>query len=147
MMMKKGIVWEKVGYIGVDAGLCWVGDPCYILHQSPEEFPSESLGKTWHEFCDKLTDGQQVTSFPYALGHEGLGVAVNTGYGDGTYPVYVTKEDGRIAGVFVDFMGIMDDPTEVTADEEPEDEPAEDDATLDAIVNDLIGSAGRRVNR
>ena len=24
--------WEHIGEIGVDAGLCWLGDPCYILH-------------------------------------------------------------------------------------------------------------------
>ncbi len=23
--------WEKVGVVGVDAGLLWLGDPCYIL--------------------------------------------------------------------------------------------------------------------
>ncbi len=28
--------WEKIGQIGVDAGLCWIGDPCYILHKEEE---------------------------------------------------------------------------------------------------------------
>lgn len=23
--------WTQVGVIGVDSGLCWVGDPCYCV--------------------------------------------------------------------------------------------------------------------
>src|SRR5262245_12284059 len=26
---------EKIGEIGIDAGLCWIGDPSYILHAEP----------------------------------------------------------------------------------------------------------------
>jgi Protein of unknown function (DUF4241) len=96
--------WEKVGEIGVDAGLCWVGDPCYILHRKPGTEPKD-LGKTWPEFCDKLGDDYPTAKqFNYDLGHPGLGVAVSTGYGDGSYPVYVKKNDeGRIVGVMVKF--------------------------------------------
>ena len=102
--------WEQVGSIGVDAGLCWIGDPCYVLHT---EKPPASIGATWGEFCDKLhTTGGESTSFPFDLGHEGLGIAVSTGWGDGSYPVYVRKENGRIAEVRFVFMG----------DDDPEDE-------------------------
>lgn len=95
------------GHIGVDAGLCWIGDPCYILHKDKDNFPSTVLGTNWHEFCDKIgplnTLGYQA--FPYALGHDGLGVCVSTGFGDGLYPVYVEKtEDGRVARVIVEFI-------------------------------------------
>jgi hypothetical protein len=96
--------WEKVGEIGVDAGLCWIGDPCYILHKKPTEVPS-NLGKDWSEFCRLLgEDYPTAKQFNYDLGHPGLGVAVSTGYGDGTYPVYIKKnEEGRIVGVMVKF--------------------------------------------
>ena len=40
---------KKIGKIGVDAGLCWVGDPCYILHP---ETPPKTIGKDWDEFCE-----------------------------------------------------------------------------------------------
>lgn len=91
---------ELIGHIGVDAGLCWIGDPCYILHA--EKRP-ESIGKDWDEFCQRMGDLQ--SSFNYDLGHEGLGVCVSTGYGDGTYPVTVTRDkNNRIATVTVTFI-------------------------------------------
>lgn len=124
--------WKLVGHFGVDAGLCWIGDPCYILHKdkpayegaTPEGLP-ESLGKDWHGFCDTLgEDYQTMKSYPYDLGHEGLGVCVSTGFGDGTYPVYarVTEEAGwgkRVAQIFIDFMGdaFGDDEEKVEEDE------------------------------
>ncbi len=93
--------WERVGAIGVDAGLCWIGDPCYVLHK--EEGAPTSIGADWGEFCDRM--GRDVTQFNYDLGHAGLGVCVATGYGDGFYPVEVRRsEDGRIAEVRVVFI-------------------------------------------
>lgn len=105
--------WERVGEIGVDAGLCWIGDPCYIIH--PDDGMPKELGKDWGDFCDKLfakeTDG--AAQYNYDMGHAGLGVTVNTGYGDGTYPVYVKRNaEGRIAEVKVVFIGEDDDDDE-----------------------------------
>ena len=96
----------QIAEIGVDAGLCWIGDPCYILHANP--LP-RALGKDWEDFCDILRDGGRnpdYMQFDYDLGHTGLGVAVSTGYGDGTYPVYAEfTECGRVARVWVEFIG------------------------------------------
>ena len=99
-MKKKKSKWVEVGTIGVDAGLCWVGDPCYILHKKT---PPKSLGKDWNGFCD-IIGGKDMKSFSYDLGHEGLGVCVSTGYGDGCYPVHALIKDGRVAGIVVDFQ-------------------------------------------
>ena len=101
--------WEDVGVIGVDAGLCWIGDPCYILHKDE---PAKTLGKDWGEFCSKLFEQgehKQCKQWDYDLGHAGLGVTVSTGYGDGTYPVQVRKVDGRIAEVRVVFISDDDE--------------------------------------
>ena len=106
--------WEKVGYIGVDAGLCWVGDPCYCVTPDATEHPA----KTWDEFCDKLNEEPSdefgflsnfskdgVKSFNYKAGHNGLGMVVSTGYGDGTYPVFIKRNDeGRISEIRVKFI-------------------------------------------
>ena len=113
--MSKNKYWEKIGSVGVDAGLLWLGDPCYILHVKADEIPKE-LGKTWNEFCDNLygdSINQTKHQFNYDLGHPGLGVCVPTGYGDGEYSVYVQKnKEGRVMKVLVDFDQDMNEEEE-----------------------------------
>lgn len=105
--------WEHAGYIGVDAGLCWIGDPCYIIH--PDEVP-EALGKNWGDFCDNLGH-KGAQQFHHDSGHGGLGVVISTGWGDGIYPVQVKKtSDGRIAEVRVIF--INEDKEDLYEDED-----------------------------
>lgn len=96
---------KQIGEIGVDAGLCWIGDPCYILHKDQ---PPKAIGKDWSEFCDILNADDQYPTckqFNYDLGHPGLGVVVSTGFGDGVYPVYaeINGED-RVTKVWVEFI-------------------------------------------
>jgi hypothetical protein len=96
-----------VGHIGVDAGLCWIGDPCYILHKDKGDKPA-AIGKDWGDFCDTLgKDYPTLKSYNYDMGHEGLGVCVSTGYGDGCYPVFATIKNGRVAKVTVDFENVI----------------------------------------
>ncbi|MFA4971478.1 MAG: hypothetical protein WC683_02615 [bacterium] len=89
--------WVKVGEIGVDAGLVWIGDPCYVLHRQGEDKP-KSIGKDWEDFCNKLGlfermhGGPAMKSFSYDMGHEGLGVCVSSGFGDGCYDVMARVE-------------------------------------------------------
>lgn len=101
---------EQVGVIGVDAGLCWVGDPCYFVQNQPPKNLTAfgEVVSSWTHFCEQLdfTAGPVAKQFNYAFGHPGLGVCVGTGYGDGEYPVYVTRNaEGRIASVTVEFIG------------------------------------------
>lgn len=96
-----GEAWERAGEIGIDAGLCWIGDPCYIL---PEESPEAAPLRDWSKFCEMMKD-LDVRQFRYLRGHDGLGVCVSTGCGDGIYPVEVRRDpDGRIAEVRVRFI-------------------------------------------
>jgi hypothetical protein len=97
--------WEEVGRIGVDAGLCWVGDPCYCVTPDADEHPA----KDWKEFCSILHAGgffkRGHQQFSYQKGHPGLGVTVRTGMGDGSYPVYIRRtENGEVAEVKVVFL-------------------------------------------
>jgi len=95
--------WETVGQIGVDAGLCWLGDPCYIMGKDAGEQPA----KTWSEFCDDLhkRENRGAAQWNYKHGHAGLGVTVTTGFGDGTYPVQVKRtSEGRISEVRIKFI-------------------------------------------
>jgi hypothetical protein len=95
---------ELAGHVGVDAGLIWIGDPCYILH---DPNPSRYVGKDWPEFCEKFDEqrgNKGLASFNYELGHEGLGICMETAYGDGTYPVYVERDrEGRIIRATIEF--------------------------------------------
>lgn len=97
---------KLIGEIGVDAGLCWIGDPCYILHAYPAP---KAIGKDWDEFCDLLHDDDTyptIRQFNYDLGHPGLGVVVSTGYGDGVYPVFAEfNDEGRVASITAEFIG------------------------------------------
>jgi hypothetical protein len=109
-MNTKSHIRKLIGEIGIDAGLCWIGDPCYILHADP--LP-HAIGKDWTAFCDILHDGGRhpvCKQFAYDLGHPGLGVVVSTGYGDGVYPVYAEfNEEGLVAKVCVEFIGPDDE--------------------------------------
>jgi hypothetical protein len=101
--MSNTIEWQEVGMIGVDAGLCWIGDPCYCVTPDCTEHPAE----TWSEFCNQLSDDDfhAPKQWNYKAGHTGLGVSVSTGYGDGTYPVFVRRNsEGRITEVKVVFI-------------------------------------------
>ena len=94
---------RQIGVIGVDAGLCWNGDPCYVVAKDS----SDSFA-TWGAFCDQLNaleSDNGTTQFSYKRGHPGLGVCVSSGYGDGVYPVYATFKDGRVQSVRVVFFG------------------------------------------
>lgn len=100
--------WQKVGVIGVDAGMCWIGDPCYVLHR--EDRPKyEDIGKSWREFCREVEkrgiDGPTCAAqFNFDKGHPGVGVCTRTGPGDGEYDVFVRKAaDGRMLEVKVVF--------------------------------------------
>jgi len=97
----------KVGEIGVDAGLVWIGDPCYILHKKKNDVP-KSIGKDWLDFCNKLNDekGKPLNhkQFNYDRGHAGLGVCVSSGFGDGVYDVMAKIEEGRIKEIKVKFF-------------------------------------------
>ena len=75
---------ELVGYCGVDSGLIWIGDPCYI---KDTEFAKES---DWSGFCESLRDDNIPCE-------NNSGVLTDNHIGDGEFPVYVTRnKDGRV---------------------------------------------------
>lgn len=96
-----------VGKIGVDAGCCWVGDPCYVIHS---DVPPKDIGRDWDEFCQRvLQHHNPATQFNFDGGHAGLGVCVNTG-GDGQFPVFIeVDDDGSVVSVTVQFVCDDDD--------------------------------------
>lgn len=84
----------------VDAGLIWIGDPCYVLGDDASHRVHD-----WGEFCGKLDDNH--ASEP--LG-DGMGVAISSGYGDGAYEVELELSDEgvwgeRVKKVTITFIG------------------------------------------
>ena len=80
----------------VDAGLIWIGDPCYIMGDDATNRVTD-----WMDFCDKLDNNSGVST---PLGH-GTGVAVSSGYGDGCYPVDIEyNSEGRPSKVTITFI-------------------------------------------
>lgn len=86
------------GWCGVDAGLILIGDPCYSAYDGDaDDHPIHN----WSNFCDMLEKHREKTKgdarlfkqLDYTRGHEGLGVVMESGFGDGMYPVYVTVKD------------------------------------------------------
>lgn len=90
---------EHVGNVFVDAGLIWVGDPCYVMGDD-----ASSRVTDWMDFCGKLPE-RNVNA---PLG-DGTGLAISSGFGDGSYPVYVEFSDEgswgeRVSKIIVDFQ-------------------------------------------
>ncbi len=86
--------WYQVGKVCVDAGLIWLGDPCYVLPDNTSLNP----GANWEEFCNKLGEAKTKEW------DNGIGVTVESGYGDGEYPVYVQYDSyGRVKAVKIEF--------------------------------------------
>ena len=80
----------------VDAGLIWIGDPCYIMGNDASNRVTD-----WSDFCKEL-GGTSGVSAP--LG-KGIGLAISTGYGDGRYPVDVAYNgEGRVTKVTITFI-------------------------------------------
>jgi len=98
---------KLIGQVGVDSGLIWIGDPCYVIHE--DNLPS-TLGKDWPGFCDEL--GEEFTkAFDFPEGYEGLGICTATTYGDGVYNVIGLFKPGnkRPSCVVVDFDNVFDE--------------------------------------
>ena len=97
MTVKKGRYC--VGEVSVDAGLVWVGDPCYIKHH-PELYDESK----WGDFCANIED---LPSEKFS------GVATFTNFGDGSYPVYVSfDKDGSPTKLEVIFTRMYSDKDE-----------------------------------
>ncbi len=115
---------ELVGTCGIDSGLIWIGDPCYI-RQHPQLYcggqtvldgkqPKEVrsfMGKNeiaydnkakgiklpdrWNELCKKL-DGEPQEMYS--------GIITTNHIGDGGFPVYVYKnKEGRVTKMEIVF--------------------------------------------
>jgi hypothetical protein len=134
MPTNETVTRKCIGSVGVDSGQLIVTDPCYIKDfESDDAFSvrqnlnddtvlaeGEVLPYSYGGACAATSLPNQGGPLAYSRGHEGAGVAVRTGFGDGFYPVFVEYEDTGFAGVRVKRVVI-----EFWSDED-EDDAAED---------------------
>ena len=87
-----------LGRVSVDSGQLVLVDPAYLRNWNDGEFDLEKRpGNDYAECCLaslSAKGGGQVFN--------GLAVCFSTGWGDGSYPVFATKRDGRIVKVEID---------------------------------------------
>ena len=85
-------------YVYVDAGCIWIGDPCYVMGDD-----ASFRVHDWIDgFCNKLDSNNSINK---PLG-EGIGLCIDSGYGDGRYPVDVEYDSrsGRVKSVTITFI-------------------------------------------
>jgi hypothetical protein len=107
----KSIEVVYIGEVAVDSGQLMVTDPCYIdqewrreslvLASDLERADGTSYGYSYNGACNATLSGGGHGQLAFGLGHAGAGVAFRTAWGDGGYPVYAEKHDGRIVRVYV----------------------------------------------
>tara|TARA_B100000676_G_scaffold281493_1_gene306599 strand:- start:922 stop:1200 length:279 start_codon:yes stop_codon:yes gene_type:complete len=87
--------WEMIGFCPVDSGQIMLVDPCYVLADNNTK--DEKLNQFYRDICEVTLSSEQAGPWE-------LGCATSTGWGDGSYPVYVKREGGRVAEVRIVFM-------------------------------------------
>lgn len=95
--MESRELWEVVGEIRVDGGQVYIGDPCYFNYK--KEF--EQIKKTSENL---IYTGESHSNVNYQSGHMGLGFIIDTGAGDGYFPIYKNKFSNEYKITLWDFL-------------------------------------------
>ena len=108
-----------VGYCGVDSGLIFIGDPCYF--KDCEAFVNPDKWTTNTQLFGKDSNGRHISVVPKQFisdkmgvnkDYDGypMGVITPTNYGDGNYPVYITKDsEGNPLTMTIEFVEDSED--------------------------------------
>lgn len=65
---------------------------------------SDKINFSYAGACYATMSEKGYGKMPFKLGHEGAGIAVTTVMGDGMYPVYAEKYDGKIVRVYFNLL-------------------------------------------
>jgi hypothetical protein len=93
-----------VGHFSVDSGQAMIGDPCYLEEWSADENEEWNLEGKEGKYSYQGASATTVKRDAGILGS--ILIVFSTGYGDGSYPVYVHySEDGRVLMALIDMSG------------------------------------------
>ncbi len=84
-----------LGHVSADSGQLILIDPCYLRDWEDGEFRIEGEADNDYARCCMASLSVEGCGSVF----DDLAVCFSTGWGDGAYPVYATKEDGRIVKV------------------------------------------------
>ena len=77
--------WKRVGTIGVDSGQMMLVDPCYVLRDSRRE---NEKGADYNDLLDAYGDDYSRDTLEFSNG-----IVSSTGFGDGSYDVFIKTSD------------------------------------------------------
>ena len=97
-----------LGHVSVDSGQLILVDPCYLKDWKDGPFNLDF--KADNDYAKCCLASLSVKGGGPVFNE--LAVCFSTGWGDGTYPVYATKEDGRIVRIEVEMAGEEEEETE-----------------------------------
>ena len=108
--------WKRIGTLGVDSGQMMLVDPCYALadKQELENILLHEQINTYDKLLEEYGDDFNVDTIEFADG-----IVCSTGYGDGSYDVFIKTIDDSMWGHRVAEMKI------VFIEDEPEHEECE----------------------
>jgi len=102
------IKWKKIGEISVDSGQILVCDPCYLKDWKADRVSDEGVPSA--DFSYSGACSQTLSEKRCGGIGDGLGIAIATAYGDGTYPVYVLRDErGSPTQVLISFEDIFEE--------------------------------------
>lgn len=84
--------WKRVGTIGVDSGQMMLVDPCYALN----------VGVDYKDLLDAYGDDFNVDTIEFCNG-----IVSSTGFGDGSYDVFIKTVEEPVWGHRVAEMKIV----------------------------------------
>ena len=98
---------ELLGNFAVDSGQVMIGDPCYLGVFINDNHKEDAVKNeySYSGVCATTTSKENGGEL-FTNGNKGVALSVvsSTGLGDGIYPVYAIKEEGRIKELIIKFF-------------------------------------------
>ena len=93
---------KLIGNITVDSVQIIVVDPCYLKDYKANDYvKKEDNDFSYNNICHLTIQNKHQLR----QGDWNFAIASNTGYGDGTYPVYAEKDkDGTVKKIIIEFI-------------------------------------------